>query len=166
MASEGKGTSESDSDGLSVAESIRKIAAKNARAPLDNEEQLLLFLRSWWSRIYNRPLLDPLLQSYTLEQLLYEFYDRVERNAAEEERITNTDKMQEEQKEKINLDWADEMEQKDLAQTKAQAAALEAKKFEDPTKDPENVKWMEEQMKIHKEQFGETFGENIEENFE
>jgi hypothetical protein len=74
--------------------------------------------------------------------------------------------MQEEQKEKINLDWADEMEQKDLAQTKAQAAALEAKKFEDPTKDPENVKWMEEQMKIHKEQFGETFGENIEENFE
>ena len=165
MASEGESTGESF-NGISVAESIRKIAAQNARASLDSDEQLTLFLRSWWSRTYNRPLLDPLLQSYTLEQLLYEFYDRVERFAAEEERVKQTEIQQEENKEKADLDWAEKMEQEELAQMKAKAAGVESKKIEDPTKDPENIKWMEEQMKIHKEQFGETFGEDIEENFE
>ena len=126
----------------------------------------MLFLQSWWSRTYNRPLLDPLLQSYTLEQLLYEFYDRVERHAAEEERSKDVEIQQEEDKEKADLDWAEKMEQEELAQMKAKAAATESKKVEDPTKDPENVKWMEEQMRIHKEQFGETFGEDIEANFE
>ena len=58
---------------LDVVESIRRLAAHNARAPLDTEEQVLLFLQSWWSRTYNRPLKDPLLHSYTMEELIYEF---------------------------------------------------------------------------------------------
>ena len=165
MASESERTSESN-NGLSVAESIRKIAAKNARATLESEEQLLLFLQSWWSRQYNRPLLDPLLQTYTLEQLLYEFYDRVERIAAEQERIKDTEIEQEENKEKANLDWAEKMEREELAQMKAKAAETDTKKNVDPTKDPENIKWMEEQIRINKEQFGETFGENLELDFE
>jgi hypothetical protein len=165
MASEGERFSES-LDGLTVAESIRKIAAKNARADLDSEEQLLLFLQSWWSRLYNRPLLDPLLQSYTLEQLLYEFWDRVERKAAEEERIKDVEIEHEQNKEKADLDWAEKMEQEELAQIKAKATISEEKKPLDPTKDPANIKWMEEQMKLHKEQFGASFGEDIEENFE
>lgn len=165
MASESKRTGESTS-GLLIAESIRQIAAKNARAELITEDQLLLFLKSWWSRTYNRPLKDPLLQTYTLEELLYEFYDKVERLAAEEERIKTSEIVQEENKEKADLDWAEKMEQEELAQMKAKAAGTEPKKVEDPTKDPDNIKWMEEQMKIHKEQFGETFGEDIEETFE
>jgi hypothetical protein len=164
MASEGERTGES-LDGISVGESIRKIAAKNARASLDTEDQLRLFLQSWWSRTYNRPLLDPLLQSYTLEQLLYEFYDRVERHAAEQERIKDTEIAQEESKEQADLEWADKMEQEELAQMKAKAAEA-AGKTVDPTLDPENVKWMEEQMKANKAQFGETFGEDLEVNFE
>lgn len=122
----------------------------------------MLFLQSWWSRTYNRPLLDPLLQTYTLEQLLYEFYDRVERHAAELERVEKEEITQEINKEKESLDWAEKMEQEELAQMKAAATAKAA----DPTKDPENIKWMEEQMRINKAQFGENFGEDIEENFE
>lgn len=165
MASESERTSESSS-GLSVAESIRKIAADNARAPLDNEEQLTLFLQSWWSRTYNRPLLDPLLQSYTLEQLLYEFYDRVERFTAEQERTKNIELEQEDSKDKADLDWADKMEQEELAQIKAKAAETANAKPADPTQDPENIKWMEEQMKLNKAQFGDTFGEDLEVKFE
>jgi hypothetical protein len=166
MASEGKGSSESTgTDGLSIAESIRSIAARNARASLNDEQQLLLFLQSWWSKVYNRPLLDPLLQTYTLEQLLYEFYDRVERRLAEEERIKDLEDFVEEAKDQENLDWAEKMEQEDLAKMKAQAAAI-PEKAKDPTKDPENIKWMEEQMRLAKQQLGETFGEDIEENFE
>jgi hypothetical protein len=153
-------------DGLSIAESIRQIAAKNARAELSDEKQLELFLRSWWSRLYNRPLKDPLLQEYTLEDLLYEFYDRIERRAAEEERQKQGEIDQEVAKEKADLDWAEKMEQEELAQMKAKAAAEEAAKKVDPTKDPENVKWMEEQMRIAKEQFGDTFGEDVELKFD
>lgn len=32
---------------------------------------------AWWSRTYNRPLKDPLLLSYTFEELLYEYYDKI-----------------------------------------------------------------------------------------
>ena len=79
--SEGKdqkapGSSGPDTE-LTVVECIRAIAAYNARADLTTERQMTLFLKSWWSNLYNRPLKDPLLESYTLEELLYEFYDKI-----------------------------------------------------------------------------------------
>ena len=167
MASEGERPGESP-NGISIAESIRKIAAKNARASLDDDEHLTRFLQSWWSRTYNRPLLDPLLQSYTLEQLLYEFYDRVERHAAEEERIKGAEIQQEENKEKADLDWADaeELKDREALRIKEEAASQESKEIKNPALDPENIKWMEEQIKANKEQFGETFGEDINDSFE
>jgi hypothetical protein len=170
MASEGEGISEPIS-GLAIAESIRKIAAGNARAPIDNEEQLTLFLKSWWSRTYNRPLLDPLLQTYTLDQLLYEYYDRIERHAAEQEAVSNEETKKEEDRDKEAQDWADKMEQEELSAAAAaaqgtQPANAEVQPAGDPTKDPANVKWMEEQIQMHKQQFGPTFGEDIQEDFE
>ncbi len=167
MATEGQGASNSSRvDGLSTAESIRKIAAKNARADLTNEEQLKLFLQSWWSRLYNRPLKDPLLQDNTIDELLYEFYDRVERKTAEDERADQVELDREDAKEKADLDWAEKMEQEELAQMKAKAAASEEAAKKDPTKDPENIKWMEEQMRLAKEQFGDTFGDDVELSFD
>jgi len=168
MATESKGSSlaSQNTDGPSIAEAIRELAAKNARAELVDEGQLSLFLKSWWSKTYNRPLKDPLLQTYTLEELLYEFYDKIERRAAEVERAEAEEAMQEDNKEKVNLDWAEQMEREELEQLKIKAAAEEAASKQDPTKDPENVKWMEEQMRLAKAQFGETFGEDINEQFD
>jgi hypothetical protein len=152
---------------LSIVESIKKIASYNARADLDSEEQLLLFLQSWWSRTYNRPLKDPLLLSYTLEELLYEFYDRIERTKAEAERLEREDDKIEEDKERAAVDWAEQEEKRELeAAMKAEAAKAESKPVEDPTKDPANIAWMEEQVQKAKEVFGESFGEDIEENFD
>ena len=126
----------------------------------------MLFLQSWWSRTYSRPLKDPLLQSYTLEELIYEFYDKIERRKAEEERSSSeTDKI-EEDKEKTVLDWAEQEEQKELETLRSKAAIEEDKVTQDPTKDPANVAWMEDQMKKAKVILGESFGEDIEENFE
>ena len=151
---------------FSVVDSIKAVAAYNARADLDNEKQLLLFLQSWWSRTYNRPLKDPLLQSYTLEELLYEFYDKIERRKAEEERSNlETDKI-EEDKEKSVLDWAEQEEQRELEALKANSSAEESKPVQDPTKDPANIAWMEEQISKAKAELGESFGEDIEEDFE
>jgi hypothetical protein len=168
MATEGEGSSSTSKspDGPTIAEAIREIAAKNARAELVDEDQLKLFLQSWWSKIYNRPLKDPLLQTYTLEELLYEFYDKIERRAAEIEREEANAEKQEESKEKVDLDWAEQMEREELEQLKVKAAADEAARKQDPTKDPENIKWMEEQIRLAKTQFGETFGEDVELKFD
>jgi exoribonuclease R len=151
---------------LTVIDAIKQLATHNARAELNNEEQLLLFLQSWWSRTYNRPLKDPILLSYTLEELLYEFYDRIERTKAEQERLDQEDVKIEEDKDKANEDWAEKMERLEReAEMRAQANPPQ-KPIDDPTKDPANVAWMEEQIQKGKEAFGESFGEDINETFE
>ena len=158
------GTSESSGSDLNTLDLIKKLAAQNARASLDSEEHLLLFLQSWWSRTYSRPLKDPLLSSYSLEELLYEFYDRIERHKAEEERLELEDVKIEETKEKEVLDWAEQEEKRELEQSmKDDATKTELK---DPTRDPENVAWMEKQMEEAKKVFGQDFGEDIEDYFE
>jgi hypothetical protein len=151
---------------LSIADSVRILAAHDARADLNTEEQLILFLKSWWSRTYNRPLKDPLLETYTLEELLYEFYDKIERRKAEEERIDSEADKIEDSKEKADLDWAEQEEKRELEVLKANAASQSPESTVDPTKDPVNVAWMEEQINKAKELLGESFGEDIEESFE
>ena len=160
MAAEGKGVGE-PGNGLELADSIKKIAAHNARASLVDEKQLLLFLQSWWSRVYSRPLKDPLLQTYTIEELLYEFYDKTERNLAEEERVAGQEVKVEEAKEKEVLDWAAEEERKERELQKKGT-----EKPKDPTKDPDNVRWMEEQIRLAKVELGDDFGDNLELNFD
>jgi hypothetical protein len=151
---------------ITVIDAVRRLAAHNARADLDSEEQLLLFLKSWWSRTYNRPLKDPLLDTYTLEDLLYEFYDRIERQKAEEERIERESDKIEEDKEKANEDWAERMEREEREAEMRSEAAKSSQPTSDPTKDPANVAWMEEQLRIGKAVHGETFGEDIDDKFE
>jgi hypothetical protein len=154
---------------LNLVESVRAIAAKNARAPLDNEENLLLFLRSWWSKTYNKPLKDPLLNEYGLEDLLYEFYDKLERSEAEEEMHNSDNDRIEEDKEKANLDWAEEQEKRELEELKKKVTSKQSEVPAppvNPVQDPENKKWMEEQIAKAKAELGEDFGEDITTNFE
>ena len=163
-------SSREDSAGVDlsdVIDYIKSIASYNARAPLDTEHQLLLFLQSWWSKTYNRPLKDPILLSYTLEELLYEFFDRIEREKAYKERIEQESDKIEEQKEKEALDWAEQEEKKELEAMKAAAAGKDGDgPSVDPTKDPANIAWMEKQIEEAKAIYGETFGEDIEESFD
>jgi hypothetical protein len=148
---------------LSVFDHIERIAKHDARKQ-NSERTLLLFLMSWWSKHYNRPLKDPVLQSYSLEELLYEYYNVIERHKAVEENVqAETDKIEEERL-KAAEEWADKMEEEE-----EQLERQKAEKSKDPKKeptynpltDPANIAWMEEQMKAQKEQFGEDFGEDI-----
>lgn len=122
---------------------------------------MILFLKSWWSNLYNRPLKDPLLESYTLEELLYEFYDRMERQKAAEERtIQEADKMEADKEQEV-LDWAEQEEKKEMEALRQAADKAAA----DPTKNPENIKWMNEQLERYKQEYGESFGEDIDDTF-
>lgn len=122
---------------------------------------MTLFLQSWWSNTYNRPLKDPLLESYTLEELLYEFYDKMERRNAAEERTTKEADKIEDDKEREVLDWAEAEEKKELEEMQKLAD-----QHTDPTKTPENIKWMQEQLARAKEIHGDSFGEDIEDSFD
>lgn len=157
---------EDSGPGFSTVDSIKAIATYNARAELDTEEQLLLFLQSWWSRTYNRPLKDPLLLTYTIEELLYEFYDRIERSKAEQERLEQEDVKMEEDKDKGNEDWAEKMEREERDAEMRSSGAKSSEPIPDPTKDPANVAWMEKQVEEAKTVYGETFGDDIEDNFD
>ena len=157
--------SEDSRSHTSVIDSIQKLAAHNARADLDTDEKLLLFLQSWWSRTYSRPLKDPVLMSYSIEELLYEFYDRIERSKAEQERLEQDDVKIEESRDKAAEDWAEKMEREEREAAMREEAHQVEQLTKDPTKDPVNVTWMEEQIQKGKEEFGESFGENIKEGF-
>lgn len=55
-------------------DSIQKIAkAHHLEDPTGSTENFARFLKWWWCRTYNRPMKDPLLSSYNLNELCYEF---------------------------------------------------------------------------------------------
>jgi len=104
---------------------------------------LMLYLKSWWSKEYGRPLKDPLLDAYTLEELVYEYYDRAERRKAAEESLDlESDRIEEEQMQ-ANLDWAAEEEARELEE-------LERLRLEAETTKQEG-----------KEEHGEDYGEDL-----
>jgi hypothetical protein len=95
---------------------------------------------------------DPILQTYSFEELAYEFHSvREHKKVQVEYTEQETDKI-EEDKDKQAQEWADQMEAEEAA---------EQLKAQDPLKDPSNIKWMEEQIAKHKEEFGEDFGDDV-----
>lgn len=143
-----------------IIDAIQNLAKQNARSPLDNEEQIWLFLASWWSRTYNRPLKDPILQTYSTEELLYEFYDRIEREKASEESTEEESDKIEQAKEQIALDWAEQEEKRELEELAKKEAGKSVAEV-DPTQDPNNQKWMQEQLREQKRLLGDDFGEDM-----
>lgn len=119
---------------------------------------MLRFFQSWWSRTYNRPLKDPVLAEYTVEELAYEYFDHKERDAyATEKQDEEADKIEETKLEEADK-WAEEEEKKE-----AEAAAKGGEKaIEAP---PEDAAWMEDQLSRERELHGDTFGSDIVEEF-
>ena len=113
---------------------------------MDDENGVEMFLRSWWSKTYNRPLKDPLLESYTLHELLYEYHDKAARRSASEEAL-------EEETDKIELEEMDE--------TMAWIEEEERKETESQKRD-EDEKWMLAKLK---EEHGDDFGSDINSDF-
>lgn len=67
-------------------------------------DDAFLWYATWWSEKYNRPLKDPLLQSYSIEELIYEYCVF----SAKEKLINDIKKEKEEQEELASRKEADE----------------------------------------------------------
>lgn len=163
------GRDSGDKRGLrSTFEQISSIARRDARIEI-GEKKNRLFLTNWWCRQYNRPLKDPLLKQYTIEELAYEYYLVGEIAIYKDELINKENDRIKEEQYQDDLDWADKMEAEEIAEIEARAKKKAEKAKEevyDPLKDPEQIKWMEEEIKKNKSVFGEDFGEDVSVDFE
>lgn len=54
---------------------IKAIALVNVQTEPANLSELAIWLKRWWCRHYTRPYKDPILDTYTLEELLLEYYE-------------------------------------------------------------------------------------------
>lgn len=99
---------------------IEKLAKNIRRVGATNTEYLRKQLEIWWSIKFNRPLKDPLLQEYSLYELLYEYLLHYHLDPNNEK----ANKEKAEKSEKEDLDWAKKMIEKigdkaaDLKKTK------------------------------------------------
>ena len=99
--------------------------------------------------------------TYTSEELLYEYYEVIEREAASVQQAEQEDDKIEDKKLNETLDWAEIEERKELEQiNKLQ------EKSNNPLDDPANQEWMKEQLLAEaKQEFGEDFSEDIDTDF-
>jgi hypothetical protein len=123
------------------------------------ERGTVLFLMSWWSEHYNRPLKDPVLQEYTLEELSYEYYNYHKRQEYKLEKQEENDRIEEDKAWDEAEAWADEMEAMDEAERQTAETV-------DPREDPKNIEWMQKQIDDAKKQFGDDVGEDLSISFE
>lgn len=104
---------------------------------------------------------DPILQSYTLEELYYEFKEHSEREKASKERVEQEADKIEQDKTDEALDWA-EAEEKREASAVSKNADTRSPDWQ-PT--DEDRKWMEDELRKAKEMYGDDFGEDVNEDF-
>lgn len=104
----------------------RLVQAQQQIDATSSEEALTLRLRIWWCLKYNRPFRDPLLDTYTLDQLAYEyltwFYMSPDNDPVEKKR--------KEAQQKSDEDWAREQ------LTKASQKKADPPKPPDPPPQP------------------------------
>lgn len=152
---------------LTYLEQIHEIAKHDIRTR-HGYRHAKLFYMTWWSDFYRRPLKDPLLEKYSLEELAYEYYlhsERVlyERDVHEDE----ADRIEDEKWDAAEA-WADEMERLDQETAQPEETPEDAPQPEEynPLEDPKNIEWMEEQIQKNKLMFGDDFGEDLNLDFE
>lgn len=116
----------------------------------------------WWSKYYSKPLKDPTLSLYTLEELAYEYYLVNETVKAEAEALDAQSDKIEEAKDQAAAEWADQMEAEEGKDEKEG----EDNAPPDPSLDPANVEWMQQEIEKNKAELGDDFGEDLGINFE
>jgi hypothetical protein len=111
----------------------------------------------WWCSHYNRPLKDPILKEYTLEDLMYEYHLIKEKQKHYEEMNKEESDRIEEEKAKADDEWVKQMEEEE-AQEKAETI--------NPINNPINKEWMQKHIDENKLFFGDDFGEDLSLNFD
>lgn len=146
---------------MSAFEAIDIITKKVTRENLNTEKAQLRYLTYWWSNKYNKPFKDPLLKEYTLEDLYYEYRLHNEFVETSHEKSTEESDKIEEQKENDALAWAEAEEEKERQELETNGSTSSSVKITN-----EDEEWMKKHMEYAKSVYGDSFGEDITEDFE
>jgi hypothetical protein len=110
----------------------------------------------WWCKKYNKPLKDPILMQYSVEELLYEMMShRHYDNDLNRQRQEEADRIEIEKYDE-DVEWAEEMER-----LEAEKLKQDTKPPTSPAEAPHNQEWMQQIIEEEKKKFGDDFGEDI-----
>jgi hypothetical protein len=101
-----------------MVDAIQKITSYQASHPNEDSDSMELSLKSWWSNTYNRPLKDPLLESYTLYELMYEYFDKIECKNAVHKAVEQENDRIEDSKLDETLSWIEQEEKQEAEKRK------------------------------------------------
>lgn len=145
----------SDSASLDLLGSIQKLAESGIHKEYLTYDEFLDKLRTWWCQYYKRPYKDPLLDTYTIEELAFEYYDiNRDRSAKSED---HEDHKVSEAVEAEDRAWAAEEDAKELAEITAARAAAQREAKEDALEDDTIV---EEIVGLTDEQWANKYDED------
>jgi hypothetical protein len=105
---------------LDILEHINELVESEREKKYLTYDEFLFFLKRWWCQYYKRPYKDPLLETYTFEELYFEYCD-INYVAKDDKEKTSDEVAQEE------YDWAAEEEAKELAE-EAEREVIRAEK--------------------------------------
>lgn len=100
----------SNTASLDLLEDIRKLVETERKKTQLSYDEFLLFLKRWWCSYYKRPYKDPLLDTYTFEELCFEYYDVNHTDEKPEDPAVDTGNIPKEE-----YDWAAEEDAKEQA---------------------------------------------------
>jgi hypothetical protein len=136
------GSFSSDSASLELLDAIKKLAETGLNKEYLTYDELLFKLRRWWCRYYKRPYKDPLLDTYTFEELAYEYFDLTKEDKPEEQKVS-------EAVEAEDRDWAEE----EAAKEEAEWAAQQLAAAQPPAPPPESDIIVEEAVGLTDDQW-------------
>ena len=96
---------------LDLLDNIKRLVDLERDKSRLSGDEFLFFLKRWWCSYYKRPYKDPLLDSYTFEELYFEYCDVNYQNAKDAKETTSKTEIPQEE-----WDWAAEEEAKELAE--------------------------------------------------
>lgn len=111
---------------------IRLAKAHRIEEPFSSYSALERFLKFWWCQTYNKPLKDPILLSYTIDELAYEFfrhfYNKPENDPNKERKDAQAVNEDEEwvKRELASIKAAEQVSKEIIEQTKKSLADIEA----------------------------------------
>jgi hypothetical protein len=106
-------SSSNSSSGLDLLEHIKRLVEEEHDKVQLNYDEFLFFLKRWWCNHYKRPYKDPLLDTYTFEELYFEYCDvnYIKSESSTEDKPENIPQGE--------YDWAAEEDAKEMADLQA-----------------------------------------------
>jgi hypothetical protein len=125
---------------LELIDSIKQLI-DGSTDKVNSYDELLFKLKRWWCHQYNRPYKDPLLDSYTFEELYFEYYDVTGKKVEDDPMSASKTEIPEEE-----WDWAEQSEKEEAELELQKQGATKSDIIEDSSQSTDK-EWADKVLK-------------------